>query len=1124
VIITGLRIAGFKSFVDPVSTPIEAGLTGIVGPNGCGKSNVLEAVRWAMGAASARALRADDMDSVIFSGSAAKPARESAEVTLLLQTPAGETCEVTRRIRRDMGSSYKINGREARAKDVQLLFADASTGANSPALVRQGQVSELIAAKPENRRRVLEEAAGISGLHARRHEADLKLSAALVNLERLDEVAVEIDAQVQALRRQARQAARIKGLTLEMRKIEALLHARRIEDARTHAQERATAVAALWREEADAMAAEGMAARALEAAEAAWPGVKEEEAIAEALVRRADSDAAVIAREIETARADRERLDAQHRRLHAELERETHRRADAEASLAALAQEAAQLAAEDDADTRTQLQARAEHAEDHARNADAAWREAAARFLEDDSRHKAVQRAFASARAHWEAVSAHAKTAAIEAQSLHDALLDLTPVEEAARLADIAYATAQTEQSHARSAVEAANMAAEAAAHDARQAAAAASAATADLAALEARLNQARDPLLDAVTAAAGFEAAAAAAVHADAGSHWTQARPRTPPEWPASVTRLADHVTAPDALLLRVQWTGLVEGGADAAALLALLPAGARLVDRTGALWDWDGLTRSADASQAARLMLERRNAAAAMREKLPALRAHESERRAIADAAAATLKDARARLSERDAALKNARLRTDEARSALAKARTAGERDRAAAAAKTAQAHALSAAAQTAKAALDEAEAHARASRAPDPAAQTQAQADADRARAQAAQARSIALLAERAHAARVGRRAAIAKDRTDWLRRSDDAAQRISEFHADITATAEQIAAREALPITLQTAAAEAREAVLAASARLSHARDAMAVHDRALREAAAMLRDAQKTAQSLRETRIGAAALADAAHERVRDLIAATADALGLGDDQLHAAAGAIMDSALARGAISDIERKLDRMRAERDAAGPVNLRADEELQEIEERLATLSRERDDVASAVHKLRSGIGRINAEARTRLEAAFVTINAHFAALFQALFEGGEARLALTDNDDPLACGLEIYASPPGKRLTALSLMSGGEQALTATALIFAVFLANPAPLCVLDEVDAPLDDANVERFCRMLERMREMTQTRFLVITHNPITMARMDRLFGVTMPVAGASQIVSVDLAEARALAA
>jgi chromosome segregation protein len=220
----------------------------------------------------------------------------------------------------------------------------------------------------------------------------------------------------------------------------------------------------------------------------------------------------------------------------------------------------------------------------------------------------------------------------------------------------------------------------------------------------------------------------------------------------------------------------------------------------------------------------------------------------------------------------------------------------------------------------------------------------------------------------------------------------------------------------------------------------------------------------------------------------------------------------------------METHLYNLERQREAIGAVNLRADEEAQEYAGRLGTMQAERADLTGAIAALRQGIDELNGEGRERLLAAFDGINAGFKALFEALFQGGQAELRLVESEDPLEAGLEIYACPPGKRLSTMSLMSGGEQALTAMALIFAVFLAQPAPICVLDEVDAPLDDANVDRFCNMLDEMRRRTETRFVVITHNPVTMARMDRLFGVTMAERGVSQLVSVDLHQAEAMAA
>jgi chromosome segregation protein len=222
--------------------------------------------------------------------------------------------------------------------------------------------------------------------------------------------------------------------------------------------------------------------------------------------------------------------------------------------------------------------------------------------------------------------------------------------------------------------------------------------------------------------------------------------------------------------------------------------------------------------------------------------------------------------------------------------------------------------------------------------------------------------------------------------------------------------------------------------------------------------------------------------------------------------------------------NDIERKLERLASEREKLGSVNLRADEEAAEQEETLNTMIAEREDLIKAIARLREGIDELNTEGRQRLLEAFDVVNGHFSKLFVTLFGGGEAWLSLTESDDPLEAGLEVFARPPGKTLKPMSLLSGGEQALTATALIFAVFLSNPAPVCVLDEVDAPLDDYNVGRYCDVLDEMKRLTNTKFIAITHNPVTMSRMDRLFGVTMAEQGVSQLLSVELARAEALVA
>ncbi|MCW8835293.1 MAG: chromosome partitioning protein ParA, partial [Rhodospirillales bacterium] len=321
----------------------------------------------------------------------------------------------------------------------------------------------------------------------------------------------------------------------------------------------------------------------------------------------------------------------------------------------------------------------------------------------------------------------------------------------------------------------------------------------------------------------------------------------------------------------------------------------------------------------------------------------------------------------------------------------------------------------------------------------------------------------------------------------------------------------AQRHALLSSLEESEARRR---LAADT-LSSAEGTLAEVDRALREAEAALSLA-------REERVRTEAAVEQGKQTCRSIAERVTEKLDCKPEQLREIAEIEEDAPLP--GLEEVERRVQRLDRERETMGPVNLRAEHEQKELAEQLEGLETERSDLIKAIEKLRRGIAELNREGRQRLLASFAEVDRHFQELFVRLFGGGRAHLQLTESDDPLEAGLEIMASPPGKRLQSLSLLSGGEQALTALALLFGVFLTNPAPICVLDEVDAPLDDANVDRFCTLLDEISSASATRFLVITHHRMTMARMDRLFGVTMSERGVSQLVSVDLHQAEALRA
>jgi chromosome segregation protein len=1131
-----LKLVGFKSFVDAAEVQIEAGLTGVVGPNGCGKSNVLESLRWVMGANSAKAMRGQGMDDVIFAGAAGRPPRSHAEVVLTIDNAQkrapqpftdSPVLEVSRRIDRGQGSTYRINGKEVRARDVQLLFADASTGANSPALVRQGQISELIAAKPQNRRRILEEAGGVAGLHTRRHEAELRLKAAETNLDRLDDIGRELETTLNRLKREARQAEKYKKISAEIRALQAALLYVRWNDAKA-----AAGVAAQELRDADRAVAEATAAAtkaeadALKAQEAMKPA-REEDAVAGALLHRATLERDRLDMAEQAARAEVDRLKAEATRIASDVEREERMAADAKRELDRLDHELTKLKAE--------IAAAPERGP-----------ELEKALLDAEVERLAGTLAAVEARANAESArkrDAEARLSRVigqHDQARHDREA-LGPVETPElATARTALETAQAELGAAREAVEAAEAARGDLARVEAEARTAARAAEDRLGRLqtEARglaqllVTSKRDhpPALDKVSAAKGYEAALAAALGDDldaaldarAAAHWAGADAPSP-VWPESVTPLADHVSAPAELAARLAFCG-VAPKERIAALARTLPTGARLVTVEGDLYRWDGFVSRAEAPRPAAVRL-------AQRTRLAELEAEIDTGKPALDAAQAAQKAATEAFRAAEEAVKIARLKPFAADKAVTVARDRVEslmRDQTR---REARAQALDETVARLDGEVAEAKAALEAAQSVEAPSETiaglrdelaAARVAADAARQAAQIARSTRDEEARDRAGREQRLGSLTRAHEGWAGRSKESAARVTALGKDADKTAALLKQAEVAPQGFAEQRGTLMEALIAAETRKSAAAAALSLAENTAGESDRASRAAEAGAGAAREARAGLAARAEAATERLAEAEANVRETAQMSPDELGQK---LIDDAIARPPdTAGAESLLTGLEREREALGAVNLRAEEEAAEYGERLGAMKSERIDLTQAIAKLRDGIDELNAEGRERLVAAFDVINANFKALFEALFGGGQAELKLVESDDPLEAGLEIYACPPGKRLSVMSLMSGGEQALTAAALIFGVFLANPAPVCVLDEVDAPLDDANVDRFCRMLHEMRSRTDTRFIVITHNPVTMSRMDRLYGVTMPERGMSQLVSVNLKQAEQIVA
>ncbi len=1137
---TKLRIAGFKSFVEPTALDIHPGLTGIVGPNGCGKSNIVDALRWVMGESSARSLRGGEMNDVIFAGTAHRPSRNVAEVTLTLGDAEGRApppwheqaeLEVTRRIEREAGSSYRVNGREARARDVQTLFADLASGARVSAMVSQGRVAALVNARPDERRSILEEAAGISGLHARRHEAELKLRAAEANLVRAEELRTNLDVQLQGLKRQARQANRYRNLSGAIRTAEAewlAIQHQRAAAARGKAREALTAAEAEVGGRAEA--ARAASARAEQAARA-LPALRGAEGEARTALERARVALEHSAAEEQRAAAALAEARAARQQIARDQGHAEQSRAEAANALARLDEEAARLIAEAAAHPAQAEAAAAALAAaiDAVRTAEAA----ANRALETAAKAEAEGRALTERRSEAEIRSRRASATLARVREEAGRLTLIAPERLAA--AEAAQAAAEAELVAARrlrAETEAARQAAEAAFAAARNEQGACEVAQAKLAAetealaelLAVKDGERWPRMVDALEVPAGLETALGAALGEELESasdptaprHWRELPPLDPiPPLPEGAAPLTTLVRAPAALTRALAAIGLVEEDATGDGLQARLAPGQSLVSRAGAVWRWDGYGIRAGTPTAAAVRLTQRN-------RLAVLRARLAE---ASDATAA----ARTRRTQTETAEKSTREAEKTAREAARAAEQGAEHARAAAARLAAEAAAATARAKALDEQLTRAGAEAEAAEAavarlaeaaaalPDAAA---ARAAREAARAALAAAREKENATRRAHDAlerqatlRADRLAAIATEQDNARARARDAERRGADYAARLAESETTLAQREAEPARLAAARDGFTEALAAAET----------VHRRAADALAAAERDEAAAARAARETE---AALSRAREAMVRaEGDVTTADhAWGLIAERVLERLGVTPDFPALPDPLDDeaeekARKRFERLTRERDEMGPVNLRAEIEAGEIETQIETITRECTEITTAIAKLRGSIGHLNREGRERLGAAFAEIDSHFQSLFARMFGGGRAHLALVGSDDPLLAGLEIYVQPPGKKLVTLSLLSGGEQALTALSLIFAVFCCNPAPVSVLDEVDAPLDDNNIERFCTLLEDMVRETGTRFLVVTHHHLTMARMDRLFGVTMQERGVSRLLSVDLVRA-----
>ncbi len=863
-----LKVKGFKSFVEPTEIIIENGLTGIVGPNGCGKSNLVEAFRFVMGELSPKQMRGSELDDVIFNGTSDRPAWDIAEVTIELDNSERKApnlfndnseIEVTRRIWRGEGSEYRVNGKEVRLKDVQLLFADASTGARSTSMVSQGRVGAIIAAKPEQRRSLLEEAAGITGLHSRRHEAELRLNSTENNLERVKDVLKAQDEQLTILKKQSKQAERYKNIQKDITKARAAVFYQKWQIEKTKIEE----TNKKYEEQKQLVANQTHLVATVnveyENIQQSLPEIRSQESYLAAELQKNTINFNNQEKEIERANNAVEEIQIRSEQIKNDNNREQFLFEDAKENLSRVRDEKSQLE-----------------------------KQQGDLFIEEgeDSDNKTTK------------------------SKDNNPVIDFLDFEDGYEIA-----------------------------------------------------------------LAAVFSDELMASINEDQSSYWRSLDISKTPNFEKDIVPLSELIKTPDNLKKRLAYVGLVKNKENILQLQSKLLDGQILVSENGEVWRWDGYVSKGKQSSSTKAVLEQ---------------------------------------------LKNRRLKQ-------------------------------------------------------------------------------------------------LSAEEKKWLEIMNTAQKRIAELEDRLESLKKELITMQSMPSDISTEKIRLQKLIDENKKEHDLISSQLRQTEQQANEINKKLKIEEVKLNEIREENIRIEGVIDTLKETIHQLTDQVRERLNASIEELYNLAE-IDDKKLLRP-LEELERKLERLIGEQERLGGVNLLAEKEAVDLEEKVNKIKKDQSDLLGAIAKLREAIDTLNTEGRQRLLASYGIVNENFQKLFVQLFGGGKAYLKFTDESDPLQAGLDIFASPPGKKLQNLNLMSGGEQALTALSLLFAVFMSNPAPICVLDEVDAPLDDTNVDRFCSLVEEISKNSLTKFLVITHHRMTMARVNRLFGVTMPEKGVSQLVSVDLEKA-----
>ena len=1087
-----LRISNFKSFVDPVEVNIGKGLTGVVGPNGCGKSNLVEALRWAMGETSYKSMRTSSMDDVIFSGTENRPARNFAEVSLVLDNKErnapneynnDDVVEVTRRIERESGSAYRINGKDIRARDVQMLFADVSTGARSPSLVRQGQIDELISQKPEQRRRILEEAAGISGFHVRRHEAELRLNAAHINLERLDDVLKELSSQMRSLKKQAREANRYKSLSEEIRNAQSVVLAvkyatineqldeskKQFNNAIRKHQEAVKEVASLNSNEISLQSElaplrekvtvdSAKLQRLLIEMEGLDKEILRQKERSGELSRFIDSTTSQLARENDILKDLKDLLSR-----HGDNEINIKRKQGLENSIS-------------------------NRANDLIKN-----NTLLSDFSNIYSKKENIEKIISSDNDLKQNILSQIKR---ENDLLADLSISIDSDAEKNTIKEkekIITEEIETKVTHLKENDDFVNKMISI--YSQKE----------TLSRVIGASFNTNDSLIDELNVKPGYENALDAllgdelyySINDEEPVYWKSLDEFVDnADLPDGSESLSKYVTGSSAIKRRISQTGIVarENGIK---LISKLKYGQCLVSKEGDLWRWDGLVAASKSSSSAAERLQNRNQ---LEDILKTIDEFEEKFKSIN-----TIKEKSIKIQND---ITNLKIELDRVNTEI---NNKVNLDKKISLSKEELSSLNSRLVDFNKDSLENLE-----------------QLDVINASIIDFEAKFKTIDRVRDESEKIQddiTKFKIELDRINSeISNKDDLDKKIPETENQILELDNRLKSLKDekskiidLPDEVENKKNSLQTLIEKSKILKSSSEDNFIKLENQLNEIRIKAKDAAEKEAQARETEGRLEIFLQNNNDKIKEVESLINKELNINFDELIKITNFSDDNP--RPSEINAEQNYERFKNERELLGGVNLRAEYELADIQERFDETKSEREDLDKAISELKKGISGLNQESRERMKLAFEQVNSKFQEVFKKLFGGGNAELNFVDSDDPLEAGLEMLAQPPGKKLKSMDSLSGGEKALTATSLIFAVFLTNPSPICVLDEVDAPLDDANVERFCDLIDEMSKSVNTRFLIITHHALTMSRMDRLFGVTMQEKGVSKLVSVDLTTA-----